>query len=255
MITFYIDDSGSKEVNDSSQPIFLFSGIAIPNEKFIEVNGFIEKKIRETSRLIMDKLVSCSRPDVSDDDIKHLLKQYLFRDFELHATEFMHGKDEYICLSKSEKINILTSVFEFIKEKEIKVIVIKCEKKDILNNQAINNKDKQKSLNNKMIDKIFYAYEKFLEDNDEQGVLVFDEGNDLISSIFKEKAKTRNSSRNRISPYIAESKSCNTPLIQIADFVAYVCNATFNPKSKFNSDLKPFYNLIIENIILYDINQ
>lgn len=253
MITFYIDDSGSKEVNDSSQPIFLFSGIAIPNEEFIEVNGFIEEKIKETSRLIMDKLVSCSRPDVSDDDIKDLLKQYLFRDFELHATEFMHGKDEYICLSKSEKMNILKSVFEFIKEKKIKVIVTKCEKKDILNDQEITGKKKQKSLNNRMINKIFYAYEKFLEDNNEQGVLVFDEGNDLISSRFKEKAKTRNNSR--ISPYIAESKSCNTPLIQIADFVAYVCNATFNSKSKFNSDLKQFYELIRENIILYDINK
>lgn len=252
MITFYIDDSGSKEVNDSAQPIFLFSGVAITNEKFLETNEFISNEIKRVSKIIMDKLVGSRVKGVKPSEVKTLLKTYLFREFELHATDLIHGKKEYICLSKNEKADLLKNIFEYIKKNEIKVIIIKCEKDKIINNDEIPKKENQKYLNNLMIDKLGEVYEEYLEKNDEQGILVFDQGNDLIDKEFVKFIRDRENKR--ISPYVAQAKSCDTTLIQLADFTAYIANIYFNKSDKYYDDLKKYYDIIKDNIILYEIN-
>lgn len=250
MITFYIDDSGSKEINDNAQPIFLFSGVCIPNNLFIEANNFIKDRVEETGKLIMDKLVNKSSKEVKNSDVKYLLKQYLFREFELHATELIHGKKEYICLSKDEKIKLIKHIFEFIRDKNIKVILIKCEKKNIQKMEK-STKEKQEYLNSQVMKLLADSYEEYLEQNSETGVLVFDKGNDLIENYFRDYVKSRDNKR--ISPYIAQSSSYKTPLIQMADFTAYVINIYFNQKSNYYDDLKEYYEMINKNIIIKDV--
>ena len=252
MITFYIDDSGSKEVNDySAQPNFLFSGIAVPNDKFIEANDFIEKESKNIGSIIMDKLVHSSVDGLNKKNVRGLLKQYLFREFELHATEMIHGKKEYICLSNDEKHELLKRIFQFIQEKEFKIIIIKCKKEDIVKNSEISAKEKQNYLNQKMMECIANEYERFLESIEQEGILVFDKGNDLVQNMLRKYIAKRENKR--ISPYIAQSKSSTTPLIQMADFTAYISNIYFNNQSKYHEELKPYFEMIMDNIIIYDV--
>lgn len=251
MITFYIDDSGSKEINDNDQPIFLFSGVVITNELFIHANTFIENKVKEISKKIMDKLVAKSIEGLKNSDVKYLFKQYLFREFELHATELIHGKKEYICLSKEEKSSLIREIFEFIRDNKIKIIIVKCEKNKIKEKISGSNKEKQHYLNEQVMNGLVEAYEEYLKSIDEHGILVFDKGNDLIENYFRHYVKTR--SNDRISPYIAQSNSYKTPLIQMADFTAYIANIYFNKKERYFEELKEFYEMVNENIILIDI--
>lgn len=254
MITFFIDDSGSKEYNDMSQPIFLFSGIAIPNEIFNEATIFLQDKVKELNKLIMDKLISISSSEVKNKDVKKLLKQHLFREFELHANEIMHGKKEYICLNKLEKMNLLTEIFDFIKEKKIKIITIKCDKNLFKKNVDIDlsSKEKQKKFNEEIMNLIIKTYEKYLKDINENGVLIFDNGNDLINNYFREYILDKK--LEKISPYIVQANSWKNPLMQMADFVAYISNIYFSKKENFYSDIEDNYEKIKDNVILKEVN-
>lgn len=248
MITFYIDDSGTGSYKDrQSQPIFLFSGIAIlDNTSFCNINTFMEQVILDLDGEVfksLSKVVKISNRDHKNNVIT-TIKNGLYKNkkAEVHALHLVHGKEAYITLPKAKKHEILLKVFNYIKTNNVKVIIVKCEKKDVKNIEEINEK---------MSEGLIKAYNDFLEERKQDGVLIFDRGNDFIDKHFKEILKSRNDLY--INPNLFQVDSIDTPLIQIADLTAYIANIYFNNSEKYK-DYKQYYEMIKDNIILLDTN-
>lgn len=252
MLTFYIDDSGSSDAKDMSQPIFLFSGICIDNASFSKTNKHMEDLIQKTENKIFSKL-----KDIVDiknashkKNVIDTIRGSLYKKFELHALDLMHGKNENILFSKNDKHSIMSSVFNFIKDNDIKVIIVKCDKVVLNGDNSI--KDVRSELVNRVMDGLINVYNDYLEKLDEEGLFVFDKGNDIIENKFKNLLKTKTDLL--INPYVIQEESVNTPLIQMADFTAYVANMYFNKKAKNHQELKKYYELISDNVIVLDVS-
>lgn len=251
MITFYIDDSGTSDAKDISQPIFLFSGICVSNNDYCKYNGFMKKLINDSDKLIFNKLVRSFELGSRryNQAMATDIKKGLCTKFELHATEMIHGTKVNRLFSKEEKKNILNSIFEFIKENNIKVLIVKCEKLNL--DQSLKKDELQKELNIKMMDGLISLYSKHLETIDDEGVLIFDSGNDIINEHFIDYLPDANSLN--LNPNVIQADSKDMPLIQMADFIAYIANIYFNSKSRYYDELKDYYEMIQDNITLLDV--
>ena len=248
MITFYIDDSGSSSYKDyESQPIFLFSGIAIMNnESFCDINNFMKQVILDLDSEVfsaLNKVVNISNRDHKNNVIK-TIKKGLYRNkkAEVHALHLVHGKEAFVVLPNKKKHELLLRVFDYIKNNDIKVIIVKCEKKDVKSKDEINKK---------MSECLMKAYNNFLEEKDEDGLLIFARGNEFIDKYFVNELSSRNDLR--INPNLFQVDSIDNPLIQVADLTAYIANIYFNNSEKYKEYMK-YYEMIKDNIILSDIN-
>lgn len=253
MVTFYIDESG--KIKDKDQPTFLFCGVGIRNDIYNLSNEFMKNESNKTRNTIIRKinniLNQTTTAETKKQDICKMLTENLFNKFEIHAKELIHGKKEFVFLSKSDKYKIIERICNFIKENSIPVIIIKVERNVLNSDTTI--KDKNQYVIDTMNYNLVNQYEEFLERKKEQGILIFDNGNEFIQHNFVEYAKT-NMSR-CISPHIVQADSCETPLLQMADIIAYIAGIYFNKRSKYNTDLKPYYEIIKDNIILLDVSK
>lgn len=252
MVTFYIDDSGSSDAKDMSQPIFLFSGICIDNASFPKVNNHMEDLIKKSENKIFNKLKNIV--DIKNQNHKNnvvdTIRGSLYKKFELHALDLMHGRNENILFSKADKHLIMKSVFDFIKDNDIKVIIVKCDKAVLKSDKTI--KDIRSELVNRVMDGLITVYNDYLTDIDQEGLFIFDKGNDIIEHNFKNLLKTK--SDLLINPYVIQEESVDSPLIQMADFTAYVANMYFNTNAKNHEELKQYYECISDNVILLDVS-
>ena len=258
MVTLYIDDSGSSKATDKDQPIFLFSGICVNNIEYHKANNFMNKLILDTDKLLFNKIVGAF--DLGSRKYNQAMatdiKKSLCSKFELHASEIIHGKKINRLLSKEEKINILEKIFNFIKDNNINVLIVKCEKSKL--DMTLKKDLLQKDLETKVMDGLISLYSQHLQTINRKGVLIFDKGNDIINGNFPEYFTSHldTSNNHHINPNVIQLDSKDVPLIQMADFTAYIANAYFNSKSNsYHNDLKVYYEMIEDNITILDVSE
>lgn len=251
MITFYIDESG--KMKDKAQPVALFCGVGIKNDKYTIASEFMiqqrDNLYKIIQRQISNILNSTNLAPGKKHSISQMLNKNLFNKFEIHAKEMIHGKDEFVFLSKGEKEKTIKEICQFVVNNEINIIVVKADRTKIEEDNSI--KDKNKYLSKKMSENLINTFQAFFELKKEQGVLIFDNGNEFIQKNFIEYVQQH--IIEYISPHIVQADSCATPLLQMADIIAYITKIHFDPSSKYYGDLNKYYEMIEDNIKLIDI--
>ena len=110
MITFYIDDSGSVSLNDSNQPIFLFSSVCIPGLLYNQIKLDMETVVNSILNDIKNRLLDiCSRENRSKKLAEFFFEKIVSKEFEIHCSEIIRGDGVYMLFDS----NVREKYFEF----------------------------------------------------------------------------------------------------------------------------------------------
>ena len=243
MITFYIDESGNIDAKDiTNQPVFIFCGVGITNEKYCEVNDFMINQVKNLEKLINKKIINRLKSNTNFDVIK-MFKSKVCNNLEIHMNELVRGNEEYVLLSSKDKDKIITNIVNFVKDKSLDIIAIKYDKR----NGIINKSD----VEDKIQKSILEEYNSYMLKISRKAILVFDEGNSIVKNKFSYYSKEN--VRDNICPQILQANSLENPLIQLADVIAYIIRSNFQGNGKYSKNMIKHFQVIKDNIHIVDI--
>lgn len=260
MINIYIDDSGTSNLKDSAQPFFLFSAVLIKNKEFNKINiqteSLVNKLKMDINNIIAKSLSSQKYELGKQEKISNMItEKVLGKKFELHCAQLLRGDDSYMILQKEDRYKYIEDALKIIQTNNIDVITVYCEKFKYL--QLHNDKtenENQDIVKTEISRALIEAIGTYLKENNEQGCIIIDEGNDTIKKIFI--PMVHQLSLDNISSEVLEKESFCNYLIQLADVCAYITNYNFTNKSKEKKkDLaNRFYQYINNNNKLLNIS-
>lgn len=269
MITIYVDDSGSKSLNDSvNQPIFLFSAICIPNDKFPNIESDIRDILSKMNLEIRTTLIDIfNKADKGRDKSKKLaeffLNKSLDKSLEIHCSEIIRGDDVYMLLDYQDREKYIIETLKIIKKYDIKVITVYCDKekyKEKFKIDSLNELENKKDF--EISDCLIQAVSAHLGEQNEQGCIVIDAGNQTINKTLIPNFKSGKISvdKDNIGKEIMQVQSHDSNFVQIADVCAYINNMKLTAQKKIESTSKKkinrankLYEILDENNIQIDI--
>lgn len=100
MYLIYFDESGNtgNNLNDTQQPIFLLCALAVPKDKWLNVEADLHVEI--------EKLFPTPRPD----------------DFEIHATDLMSGRRWFQSLPLNSRVAFRDAWFSVAAKHELRIV-------------------------------------------------------------------------------------------------------------------------------------
>lgn len=107
MHLIYFDESGNtgNNLNDTQQPIFLLCALAVPEDKWLQVERDLQTEV--------EKVFPSPRPD----------------DFEIHATDLMSGRRWFKSIPLVNRVAFRDAWFSIAAKHELKIIYRRTEKK------------------------------------------------------------------------------------------------------------------------------
>ena len=227
MINIYIDDSGTKELNSSNQPIYLLSGVLIDTSKHKSVEDKLSNLLKESKQKIHDVLCNALNNDSYTKDksskIAKLLSNFVCEEFEIHCADMVRGDEPYYILSNKDRIEIVNKGIDIIKDNELDRITVACRKSDYIEqNKHLGLKEIQDKMNKEMVETLISEIENYLEIKNKCAFIFADEGNYTIKNYLIPYMETNE--LKRVNSVLIESKSHEKILIQLADISAYTSN-------------------------------
>ncbi|WP_169975831.1 DUF3800 domain-containing protein [Campylobacter sp. RM16191] len=217
MKLFYLDDSGSSGLNleDPLQPLFVLGGIVIDHTKWEEATG----KIQE------------------------LKKEYKIDDLEMHAMDIANSKGAFKGWDFDKKQEFLTKCLKLIPSLSMDIIFFKVRKSNY--KKYFESKFSKAHQQMVKIPPYIVAYsfilqiaEKFLNDANDNGVLIIDEqdthiiANDTLKTLRAIDEPEIKVNRLIEKSFFINSKDSN--LLQLADIVAYYIKRYYEIELKDN---------------------
>lgn len=267
MINIYIDDSGTKNLNEVEQPVFLFSAVCIKNSDFSKVNSEVSSllssiKFKIDSILLESIDVQKYTPEIAHKVTQMIVDRIIGDKFEIHCAQMLRGDEAFMILDKNDRNSYIENALQIIKNNNIRILTVACSKqkyKDL--NPGVNNINiLQEKACNEVVNEMIRQINNYLVLENEQGCIIVDKGNDTIKKVFIPAIK--NIALDRLSPEVLEKESHESLPIQLADVCAYISNIKCISDIKYQLGIKykkknianNFYNIISENIIIYDIS-
>ena len=254
MHTLYIDESGTYDVKNNTQPIYLFGGVIIENEKIPLMKLFMDDILLRTKNNILQCVQTSIEKNKYDINtakkITEMIAKKVLYKFEIHCSELLRGDNCFMIMRKEEREQIVIDILEFIRTNNIKVIVVYCVKQDILDDKSIPNKDKDKALKEKVSSMMWNEYTKFTKDIKSSLQIITDSDNKIIENFFIPYCMKNHSEL--INGEVIQKESHLVQGLQVADVVAYIVN--WHLRVNNSEDRKSaMYEIIKDNIIYCNI--
>ena len=263
MITIYIDDSGTSNLNEPSQPITLFSAVCVNNKSL----NSIEKSIRwllssmesDFNSILSDMIAEKKYEASKKEKIKKMiLSKIMGEKFEFHCAELYRGDDAYMLLDKTKREEYIETMLKNVASDDISVITVyidKAEYKDKYKDVQDIQKKSEIDIVNRLIDEI----NKYLSEKKEQGFIIIDQGNKLVRKLLLPKMKKE--TYDNLSSEILEKDSNESLIIQLADTCAYTNNMKLTSDYKSKQGIRDkkkaasekFSSITKENTILVNV--
>ncbi|WP_313559161.1 DUF3800 domain-containing protein [Ruminiclostridium cellobioparum] len=255
----YLDDSGTLDYSDKTQPYLIFSGPLLDNtnrntieNKMFTIIETTKKKI-ETS--IYWSLANSKVKVTNASKMANFISSKIIQDtFEIHTSQLIRGDNEYMVLTKDFRIDIVTQCLSLIKDNNVKIIGVVCHKKDIEDDSKISRNDKNIFMLEKTCTTLADYFDNQLKLNDDNATIVIDAGNHAIKNYFKPYIWKKTDTV--ISHEMMEYESHLSPLIQLADVCSYIISlhersSVPNLLKKETDELqKNLYEIIKHNLSL-----
>lgn len=263
MITIYVDDSGTSNLNDTTQPITLFSAVCVNNKNLHSVEhsirGLLSSMEADFNSILSDMITEEKYDPSKKEKVKKMiLSKIMGEKFEFHCAELYRGDEAYMLLDKSKREEYIETMLKNVVLGDISVITVyidKAEYKDKYKDVQDMQKESEIAIVNKLIDEI----NKYLEEKKEQGFIIIDQGNKLVRELLLPKMKEE--TYENLSSEILEKDSSESLIIQLADTCAYTNNMKltsdykirYNIKDKRKAASEKFSNITKENTILVNV--
>lgn len=229
MVNFFIDDSGSVGLNDSDQPVVLFSAICVKSENLIKISREVKSLIDEIKHDIQNGFSSlCKSSELLKRERAKRMEKFLVdklvkKDFEIHCAEIMRGDDLFLFFDELERERYLEKAINILSENETRIITVYCDKQKFIDKYSIKDSDRFKLTLSKKLVEILTG---FLVENNEKGSITVDRGNDIIHNTLIPGIMegTVEINANHLTPNIQEVESHENCLVQLADVAAYISN-------------------------------
>lgn len=263
MITIYVDDSGTSNLNDPTQPITLFSAVCVNNKNLHSVEnsirGLLSSMEADFNSILSDMITEKKyEPSKKEKVKKMILSKIMGEKFEFHCAELYRGDDAYMLLDKAKREEYIETMLKNVVLGDISVIIVyidKAEYKDKYKDVQDMQQESEIAIVNKLIDEI----NKYLEEKKEQGFIIIDQGNKLVKKLLLPKMKE--TTYENLSSEILEKDSNESLIIQLADTCAYTNNMKLTSDYKIRHNIKDkrkaasekFSNITKENIILVNV--
>lgn len=266
MINIFIDDSGTRNLKENEQPIFLFSAICIKNCDSNKVNSEINNLLISI-RTKLDSIIleSISVQKYSEQKTQKVTKMIVDKvtsgKFELHCAQMLRGDDIYMLFDKQDRKTYIMNALQIINNNNIKVITVYCCKEEYINKfTSIDITTLQEQANKEIVQAMIDEINDYLIEENEQCCIIVDKGNTTIKELFI--PEIGKALLDRISSEVLEKESHKSLSVQLADVCAYTSNLKFTAELKKRQNLKnknrdiaeEFYNIIDANCIRRDIS-
>lgn len=266
MINIYIDDSGTKNLKEVEQPVFLFSAVCIKNSDFSKVNSEVSSLLSSIKRKIDSILLESIdtkkyTPEKAHKVTKMIIDRIIGDKFELHCAEMLRGDGAYMILDKNDRESYIENALQIIRNNNIRILTVVCSKQKYIDiNPDINIDILQDKACKEVVNEMIKQINNYLIHENEQGCIIADKGNDTIKKIFIPIVK--DISLERLSSEVLEKESHESLPIQLADVCAYTSNikciseirSQSGNKYKKKNIANNFYKIISNNIIIHDIS-
>ena len=263
MITIYIDDSGTSNLNEPSQPITLFSAVCVNNKSLhsIEksIRGLLSSMESDFNSILSDMIAEKKYEASKKEKIKKMiLSKIMGEKFEFHCAELYRGDDAYMLLDKTKREEYIETMLKNVASDDISVITVyidKAENKDKYKDVQDIQKKSEIDIVNRLIDEI----NKYLSEKKEQGFIIIDQGNKLVRKLLLPKMKKE--TYDNLSSEILEKDSNESLIIQLADTCAYTNNMKLTSDYKSKQGIRDkkkaasekFSSITKENTILVNV--
>ena len=229
MINFYIDDSGTNNLNDSAQPITLFSAVCINNSNLHMTEGSIQAlltSIQSDLNGVLTEMLTVKKYEDSLQETKvrtMLLNKLIGTKFEFHCAELNRGDDAYMLFDKAKRYEYIEDMLKIVNNNNIDIITVYIDKDEYKKqHKQMNAPDIQKKSERDLIDTLIKELNKYLENKNEQGCIIIDKGNAVVKKLLIPTMKTE--TYQNLSSEVLEKDSYDSLTIQLADTCAYTSN-------------------------------
>lgn len=241
MINFYIDDSGSINMNDKKQPIVLFSALCIPGDIYIAIKNDMDKLLNNILEDIKAKLIRiCSNSGEFTEQHSATFANYflglIVKDkFEIHCADIIRGDSVYMLFESSDREQYLIDILNLVKKYNIKIISVYCDKLQYKKSYPnLSASDIETEKNSNIANCLIKSLTEHLKSFQEQGCIIVDEGNLIIEKVLipdLQSGKIELESEN-LSRDVKQVKSHEYSLVQMADVAAYITNLNLATRKK-----------------------
>lgn len=262
MKVLYLDESGTINVNEKKQPFLLFSGPLLDNRNINTIKEKVSHIIKECKNKISNtiywKMAKGKYDDTTASKLSNFIaKKIIPNEFEIHTGQLIRGDNEYMVLKKKDRIDFAKKMLEIIKDNNIKIICVICDKRIIAQDNSIADDKKNAEVEKRTCTILADQFDLMLKKDNYKATLILDKGNKIIQNTLKPYIWTKTNSN--ICHEIIEYHSHEHPLIQLADVCCFVI-ANYHKsliKDFMNSDdrklAKELYAIIENNIIMWNV--
>lgn len=265
MVNIYIDDSGTSNLLQKDQPVFLFSAVLIDNgiaSKVTSLIDLISKEMDSNLNQILTKAIASDEYDSNRvKDITGLIQKKLTGGkLEIHCSKLVRGDDVYMIFERVDRIKYVEDTLKVIDKNDIQIITAYCTKSDYENKyDKITAKERQQKANEDVVKILLENISAYLEREDKEACVIVDKGNDTLKKVLIPKIKSGEISK--ISTEVLEKDSGESCLIQLADACAYTSYLYYSSQYKQRNKLKDkngtlgqdLYSIISKSAISIDI--
>lgn len=265
MVNIYIDDSGTSNLLQQDQPVFLFSAVLIDNGITSKVANFVDLVSREMDKnlnQILTKSIASGEYDENRvTDITRLIQKKLTGGkLEIHCSKLVRGDDVYMIFERAERIKYVEDTLKVVNADDIQIITVYCTKSDYENKyDKMSPKERQNKANEDIVKILLDNISDYLERENKEACVIVDKGNDTFKKVLI--PKIRSGSINKISTEVLEKDSGESFLIQLADACAYTSYLNYSSQYKKRKGLEDkngtlgqdLYSIISESTISIDI--
>lgn len=267
MINIFIDDSGTRNLKEVDQPIFLFSAICIKNSDTNRINSEISNLLMcirtKLNNILLESISSQKYSKEKTEKVANMIADKVIGGkLELHCAEMLRGDEVYMFFDKEDRKTYIKNALQIIKGNNIKVITVYCGKEEYISkNSAVDINALQEQANKEVVEIMIDEINKYLIEENDQCCIIVDKGNNTIRELFI--PEVRKVCLDRVSTEVLEKESHESLPIQLADICAYTSNLKFtaelkekqNQKNKNKNIANDFYNIIDSNNIRRDISE
>lgn len=257
MKMLYLDDSGTSNIKDMVQPVLVFAGPILDNEKHgplhNDMENLIESCRKKISNTIFRNLATPNyRGETASKLANYLTDKIISSKFEIHSAELFRGDNEYMVLGKAIRYSFIEDALKLIPKYDIKVFYSLVYKQEIDKLPDLNDLDKTDKVKESISNLIINDYNAYLKEIDAKSMLVVDSGSDTFQSHLKRMIHSDVSLN--IAHDLIERESYKCPVIQLADICAFTINMYNKSQIITMSEAKKekyteFYNIIKDNLI------